>query len=108
MDALEIAETGPRRFLPLTERRHLRGGDGRSGRSVEVLASLRKPLDERSAGRLARRRRCKENLLQHCVSLEGRITKVPVALLTRIVVFMSIILRRGDAGAQRVPASPIG
>ena len=56
MVAPEIAEAGPRRLLPLTERHHLRGCDARHGCGVEVLCALCKPLDKCSAGRLARRR----------------------------------------------------
>jgi hypothetical protein len=66
MDALEIAEAGSRRLLPLPERRHLCGDDVPSGSGVEILGSLCKPLDKRSTGRLARRSRREENLLVKC------------------------------------------
>src|SRR5262249_20256549 len=75
-DVLQIGEPGPSRLLPLTKGRHLRGGDEWSGRRVEALRSLREPLDKPSASRLARRSRCEEDLLQHRVSLEGRVTEV--------------------------------
>ena len=77
MDARKIAEAGPRRLLPLTERRQLGRGDVLSGHCVEIVASSREPLDERAASRLARRRRREEELLQHGVSFEGRIAEVP-------------------------------
>src|SRR5207245_3523054 len=44
---------------------------------VEILVSLGQPHDKGCTRRLARRRRRKEDLLQHCVSLQGRITAVP-------------------------------
>ena len=77
MDTLEIGEAGPGELLPLTKRRDLRAGDIRSRWRVEILCALGKPLDKRSASRLARRCRGKEDLLQHGVSLERRITEVP-------------------------------
>src|SRR5262245_33372808 len=77
IDGPEIGKAGLSRLLPLTERRHLCGGDVRSRCRVEVVVSLGKPLDKRSARRLARRGWRKEDLLQHCVSLQGGITEVP-------------------------------
>src|SRR6202044_3560827 len=44
---------------------------------VPVLTSSRKPFDERTSRRLARRRRREEYLLQHRVSFEGGIAQVP-------------------------------
>ena len=52
MDISEICEGRSGALLPLTERRHLCGGDVPFGCCVEILGSLRKPLDERPPRRL--------------------------------------------------------
>src|SRR4030095_7089851 len=70
LDALQLGKGGAAGLLPFTKRSHLRRGNVGAGWCVEVLRASCKPLDERRAGRLARRSRGKEDLLQHGVSLE--------------------------------------
>ena len=76
MNGIEISEASPGRLLPVPKRRHLRGGNIRSGWWVEVLFPQREPLEKHAAGRLARRSLRKEDLLQYRVSRECRIGKM--------------------------------
>jgi hypothetical protein len=55
IDVLQIGEAGTAGLLPLTKRGHLRRGVW-SGWCVEVVSPWCKPLDERFASSLARRR----------------------------------------------------
>src|SRR5262245_2239753 len=77
MNVFEMTEARTDRLFPLAERRHLCGRDLRGRGCIEVHLSLCKPFDERPAGSLTGGGRCKEDLLQHAVSRESRITKMP-------------------------------